>query len=95
MEKKIISNWTGSETTENLVRKQISTRWGEKEAKKYNPKSNCMTIGKWNESGFRVKKGEKALKSYIVIEKKSKTGKVISKYPKQINLFYKSQVMSV
>jgi len=38
MEKKIISNWTGSETTENLVRKQISTRWGEKEAKKYNPK---------------------------------------------------------
>jgi len=36
-----------------------------------------------------LRKAKKALKSYIVIEKKSKTGKVISKYPKQINLFTK------
>ena len=92
MKKKITSNWTGSETTESLVRNQISTRWGIEEAEKYNPQSNCMTIGKWNENGFRVKKGEKALKSYIVIEKKDKKGDVVSKYPKQINLFYQKQV---
>ncbi len=92
MNKKITSNWTGSETTESLVRKQISTRWGTEEAERYNPKANCLTIKKWNESGYRVKKGEKALKSYIVIEKKDKKGEVVSKYPKQINLFYQKQV---
>ena len=92
MNKKIISNWTGSEITESLVRKQVSTRWGTEEAERYNPKVNCLTIKKWNEGGYRVKKGEKALKSYIVIEKKDKKGEVVSKYPKQINLFYQKQV---
>ena len=90
--KKITSNWTGSEITENLVRKQIFARWGAKEAEKYNPQVNCLTIRQWNNNGYRVKKGEKSLKSYIVIEKKDKKGAVISKYPKQINLFYQKQV---
>ena len=92
MNKKITSNWTGSETTESLVRKQIFARWGEEDAKEYNPKSNCFTIRQWNNGGFRVKKGEKALKSYVVIEKKGKDGQVIETYPKRINLFYQKQV---
>jgi len=95
MNKKITSNWTGSETTETLVRKQISNRWGSEEAERYNPKANCLTIRQWNENGYRVKKGETALKSYIVIEKKDKQGKVIDTYPKQINLFYQKQVQLV
>lgn len=90
---KISSNWTGSETTENLVRKQILARWGAEEAQKYDPKVNCLTIRKWNENGYRVKEGEKALKSYIVIKKKDEKGEIISKYPKQINLFYQKQVI--
>lgn len=92
MNKKITSNWTGSETTETLVRKQIANRWGSEEAERYDPKINCLTIGQWNRIGCRVKKGEKALKSYIVIEKKDEKGEVIKKYPKQINLFYVKQI---
>jgi hypothetical protein len=95
MNKKITSNWTGSEITESLVRKQISNRWGSEEAEKYNPKVNCLTVRQWNENGYRVKKGETALKSYIVIEKKDKQGRVIETYPKRINLFYQKQVKQV
>ena len=95
MNKKITSNWTGSETTETLVRKQISNRWGSEEAERYNPKANCLTIRQWNENGYRVRKGETALKSYVVIEKKDKQGQVVETYPKRINLFYQKQVESV
>lgn len=95
MEKKITSNWTGSETTSGIVRKQIFERWGAEEATNYDPKANCMTIRQWNKSGYRVRQGEKALKSYVVIEKKDEKGEVVSKYPKTINLFYQKQVEAV
>jgi len=95
MNKKITSNWTGSETTESLVRKQISNRWGSEEAERYDPKANCLTIRQWNKNGYRVRKGETALKSYIVIEKKDDKGTVIETYPKRINLFYQKQVEQV
>jgi len=51
-----------------------------------------MTIKQWNENGYRVKKGEKALKSFIVVERKDKKGEVVKRYPKRINLFYSKQV---
>lgn len=45
--------------------------------------------------GYQVKKGEKALKSFIIIEKKDKDGTVVRKYPKRVNLFYIKQVEQV
>jgi len=87
------SNWTGSESTLNLVKKQIAERWGEYEADRYNPKENCLTFKGWQRNGYIVKKGEKALKSFVIVEKKDKeTGKVIERTPKRINLFYELQV---
>jgi len=87
------SNWTGSENTFNLVHKQIAERWGDEEARRYNPKENCLTFRKWLLNGYIVRKGEKAIKSFIIVEKKDKkTGEVIEKRPKQINLFYEKQV---
>jgi len=89
---KIISNWTGSETTSDIVRKQILDRWGKDEAVNYDPKSNCLTFNRWLKNGYKVKKGEKALKSFIVVERKNDKGQIICQYPKQINLFYVCQV---
>ncbi len=86
------SNWTGSETTSNLVRKQIANRFGAEEAEKYNPQQNCFTFKQWSENGYKVKKGEKAIKSFIVVEKKNEKGEVTDKYPRNINLFYIKQV---
>jgi hypothetical protein len=92
---KILSNWTGSTMTAELVKKQIIARWGIEEALNYDPKSNCLTFSQWQKSGYRVKRGEKAIKSFIVIERKDKENKVIGTYPKQINLFYVRQVQKI
>ena len=94
MEKKL-SNWTGSATTAELVKDQILDRWGEDEASNYDPKRNCLTFSRWLENGYQVKKGEKAIKSFIVVEQKDEKGVVVRKYPKTINLFYIKQVQKV
>ncbi|MBN2854438.1 hypothetical protein JXK06_02825 [Patescibacteria group bacterium] len=87
------SNWTGSENTSNLVRKEIAKRWGEDEAKRYNPFENCLTFKRWLENGYVVRKDEKAIRSFIVIEKKDKkTGTVVERRLKTIYLFYEKQV---
>jgi len=87
------SNWTGSESTSDLVRKQIAERWGEDEAKRYNPFVNCFTFNGWLKNGYVVRKDEKALRSFIIVEKKDKkTGAVVERRPKTIYLFYDKQV---
>ena len=87
------SNWSGSKNTSELVRKQIAERWGEDEAKRYNPFENCLTFKQWLKNGCVVRKNEKAIRSFIVIEKKDKnTGAVIEKRLKTIYLFYEKQV---
>ncbi|MDD4154749.1 MAG: hypothetical protein PHT30_05020 [Bacilli bacterium] len=87
------SNWTGSENTSDLVRKQIAERWGEDEAKRYNPFVNCFTFNGWLKNGYVVRKDEKAIRSFIIVEKKDKkTGAVIERRPKNIYLFYEKQV---
>jgi len=90
---KVKSNWTGSENTFNLVHKQIAERWGEEEAERYNPKENCQTFRKWLKNGYVVRKGEKAIRSFVIVEKIDKTtGQVIERRPKSISLFYEKQV---
>ena len=87
------SNWTGSENTSDLVRKQIAERWGEDEAKRYNPFVNCFTFNGWLKNGYVVRKDEKAIRSFIIVEKKDKkTGAVVEKRPKTIYLFFDVQV---
>lgn len=87
------SNWTGSENTSDLVRKQIAERWGEDEAKRYNPFVNCFTFNGWLKNGYVVRKDEKAIRSFIVIEKKDKkTGAVVERRLKTIYLFFDVQV---
>lgn len=93
MTTKVQSDWTGSENTFNLVQKQIAARWGEEEAGRYNPKENCLTFKKWLANGYVVRKGEKAIKSFVMVEKKDKeTGEIIERRAKTINLFYEKQV---
>ncbi|MDD3998855.1 MAG: hypothetical protein PHR98_01970 [Candidatus Shapirobacteria bacterium] len=87
------SNWTGSENTSDLVRKQITERWGEDEAKRYNPFVNCFTFNGWLKNGYVVRKDEKAIRSFIIVEKKDKkTGAVVERRPKTIYLFFDLQV---
>src|SRR3989344_6169665 len=66
---------------------------GAEEAKRYDPRTNCLTFNAWGENGYVVRKGEKAIKSFIIVEKKDeKTGEVVEKRLKNIFLFYEKQV---
>jgi len=89
------TNYKGSEKTAEKIKAQIAEKWGTEEAEKYNPSVNCRTFKNWKEQGFQVKKGEKALKTFTIVEKKNKEGEVISTYPKNINLFYIKQVEEI
>jgi N-terminal domain of anti-restriction factor ArdC len=96
--------WRGSQQTAEHVREEIARRYGEAEAKEYDPQINCFTLPTWNKLGYRVRKGEKAIRSMTLIEEKDPNAKVASdatkegeeaeviKYPKTVYLFYIKQV---
>ncbi|MEA3450044.1 MAG: hypothetical protein U9Q85_03675 [Patescibacteria group bacterium] len=54
-----------------------------------------MTYAQWLKAGFKVSKGEKALKSTTIVEKTDDNGNTVAKYPRTVNLFYIKQVEPV
>jgi hypothetical protein len=91
----IKSNYRGSKKTYEMVKEQIRQRFGEAEAEAFDPYQNCLLFRQWNERGFRVKKGQKALKSITVVEDKDEAGNIVRSWPKNISLFYKTQVEKI
>ena len=96
---KTLAHWRGSAKTADAVREEIARRWGDAEAKQYDPLTNCFTIQTWNKLGFRVKKGEKAIRSITYVEGTDHTGEAedeeevdVRTYPKTVYLFYRTQV---
>ena len=92
-----LAAWRGSEKTADQVRKEIAQRYGEEEAKNYDPQANCFTYRTWRAKGYFVKHGEKAIRSMTLIEQKDPNAQKggqseIRKYPKTVYLFYIKQV---
>ena len=88
-----LSNWTGSEKTKSIVEAEIVKRWGPSELKNYDPLRSALTFKNWIQQGMVPRKGEKAIRSFIVTEtpdKKDPT-KVIKRM-RSIYLFYYRQV---
>lgn len=94
-EKLIATRYKGSKRTFELVKKQIAERWGETEANSYDPYANARTFEQWNKVGYRVKKGEKALHSLVLLEEVDPQGKIVKRYPRNICLFYYRQVEKI
>lgn len=95
------SNWKGSIYTLSMVATEINNRWGIEAVKIYDPMVNCFTLNKWNTLGYRVKKGEKAIKSVTFIgnfNAKTVDGKEVKEgrsYPKSVSLFFINQVQRI
>jgi len=96
-----LAQWKGSTKTADAVRREIARRWGEEAAKEYNPLQNCFPLPTWNKLGYRVKKGEKAIRSLTYVEVKAQEEQdttegqgeqEVQTYPKPVYLFYKTQV---
>jgi hypothetical protein len=96
---KTLAHWRGSAKTADAVREEIARHWGEEEAKQYDPLTNCFTIQTWNKLGFRVKKGEKAIRSITYVAATDQAADSdeyeeaeVRTYPKTVYLFYRTQV---
>ena len=92
------SVWKGSAYTAQNVAMQIKSRFGEEAVKEYDPRLNCFTFRRWQEEGYRVKKGEKSLRSltFIPIEKKDARGQLkVVKIPRTVHLFFINQVEKI
>jgi len=87
-----VSNYQGSEKTRDAVAAQIVAKYGQAELENYNPENSALPYSRWLSLGYRVKKGETALKSITMVEKKDLKGAVINKYPRTVNLFYYKSV---
>jgi hypothetical protein len=93
-----LAQWKGSTKTADAVRAEIARRWGEEAAKEYKPLQNCFPLPTWNKLGYRVKKGEKAIRSLTYVEVKDQENQdgedeqEVRTYPKPVYLFYKTQV---
>jgi hypothetical protein len=97
---KTLAHWRGSERTADAVREEIARRWGDDEAARYDPLTNCFTIQTWNKLGYRVKKGEKAIRSITYVDgtgqpmddDEEEEEQEVRKYRKTVYLFYRIQV---
>ena len=92
---KILTNWKGSAQTAEIVRDQEKTLYGSAAAESFDPRYDARPFAQWLNIGFRVKSGEKALKSFVILEEKDEDGKVIKKHVRKVNLFHCNQVERV
>ena len=95
VEELVATPFTGSDLTRTMIKNQISERWGEAEAARYDPYQNARTFAQWLKLGYRVKKGEKSLRSITYVETKDEQGNVTKRIPRPVLLFYRLQVEKV
>ena len=90
-----LSNYSGSAYTAKRVAEEIEKRWGSNEVKNYDPNTNCLPFKRWAELSYKVRKGEKSIRSFTLIETKDEQGHVVSRHPKTAHLFYYLQVEKI
>ena len=89
-----ISNFSGSEKTKSIVEDEIVKRWGRGELRNYDPLRSTLTAKSWIMNfGMIPKKGEKAIRSFVVLETRDpKDPTKVIKRIKSIYLFHYRQV---
>ena len=90
-----VSNYTGSLVTREMVRAQIAKRWNKELAESFDPYNDAMTLVAWSRQGYRVKAGERALRSFTISEIKDELGKVTRRIRRPVFLFHFLQVRKV
>ncbi len=88
----ITSPWRGSERTFQMVQDQLRERYGDEVADEFDATCDAMPLVSWAAYGYRVRKGEKALKSITYVEIKNEKDEVIKKIKRTVNLFHRRQV---
>lgn len=92
MDASVVSPWRGSEKTAEDVREQLRERYGDEVANEFSAAEDAMPLLSWARFGYRVRKGEKALKSITFVEIKNDKGEVEKKIKRVVNIFHRLQV---
>jgi hypothetical protein len=87
-----VTSYRGSELTKSMVEDQLIEKYGKAELKNLDCYHNMRTFHSWLKLGFKVKRGEKAIKSITFVEQKDSSGKIIKKFRRPVSLFYYRQV---
>ena len=91
----IKSPWRGSEKTYEMVQEQLREKYGNDVADDFDATKDAMPFVSWLSYGFRVRKGEKALRSVTFVEVKNDKGEVEKKIKRNVFLFHRKQVERV
>ena len=75
-----------------MVQDQLRERYGDEVADEFDASVDAMPLISWAAYGYRVRKGEKALKSITYVEVKNEKDEVIKKIKRTVNLFHRRQV---
>lgn len=88
-----VTNYKGSEATKSLAEKFIREKYGEVEIKNMDCFHNLRTYNSWKKLGYKIIKGERALKSYTFMSE-DKEGKLQLRkyYRRPVFLWYYRQV---
>ena len=90
-----LSEYTGSETTKSIVEDAIREKYGEAELRNLDCYHNTRTFHSWAKLGFKIRRGEKAIKSITFVEQKDANGNILRKYRRPVFLFYYRQVEKI
>ncbi|MFA5061948.1 MAG: hypothetical protein WC526_02290 [Patescibacteria group bacterium] len=88
------AKYKGSAQTFALVKEQILERFGQEAADSYRPTENCFTLRDWNSRGFRVRKSEKAIRSFTIVEEENEQEEK-RRWRKPVFLFWRGQVEEI
>ncbi|OGI66948.1 hypothetical protein A2823_02500 [Candidatus Nomurabacteria bacterium RIFCSPHIGHO2_01_FULL_41_91] len=77
------------------VRNAVEKRWDKKTADEFRASHDARTFKGWLSRNFVVNKGEAGIESFVIVEKKDQSGKVIEKIYKKIWLFHRKQVSPI
>ena len=91
----LVSPWRGSEKTYEMVQAQLREKYGNEVAENFDATKDCMPFVSWLNFGYRVRKGEKALRSITYVEVKNDKGEIEKKIKRNVFLFHRNQVDKV
>jgi hypothetical protein len=83
-----VSPYTGSEATRSIAEDAIRQKYGDAEVKNMDCYHNLRTFQGWLKLGFRVRRGEKAIRSFTITDVSDSSGNVIKKIKRPVFLFY-------
>ena len=79
-----------------MVREQVRERFGDEVADSFSARTDAAPFSSWISAGYVPRRNSKALKSITILEvKNEKTGEVVRKIKRTVNLFHRNDVVKL